>query len=194
MKKAPRKHPVWRILCVCGLLALTGCGSLSPRLYPVSGRVTLDGEPLVLKVTKDGGRIIIDNNWGRSDYTVVFNPDPAKGNTHPWTCEGVVGPKGEYQLWTIAFKAKTYGGTAGVPVAWNKLAPLDGSMWEGHDSGSRKGAPLGWYKVTIRAAEWNVPEADLAKIRQYLKVDTTPLSIEVVANPKPTQYDIKLEQ
>lgn len=37
----------WLMLCVAGVLCLAnGCAKPGPKLYPVSGNVTLDGQPL----------------------------------------------------------------------------------------------------------------------------------------------------
>jgi hypothetical protein len=141
---------------------------------------------------------MLSDNTGRMDYAVIFHPDPAKGNTNPWKCEGWLSSQprtaGRYELWTLAFQTpRAFRGVNGTQLARHAVAPLHLAMWEGHDSGSRKGAPLGWYKVTLRAAE-AVPEADVARIRKYLKLDSTPLIIEVVENPEQGHYDIKLEK
>jgi hypothetical protein len=176
MKKVLRDRWFWLVMWVCGLHMLAGCsGRFNPKLVPVSGVVTLDGKPLMVTTTPDGKPLALDDNCGRNDYAVVFHPDAAKGNTNPWKCEGSTSCRlssaGRYQLWTLAFVS---------PRA-------------AHDTGTREGALLGWYKVTIRPTKGMVPEADIAKIRQYLDIDKTPLSIQVVENPESGHYDIKLE-
>ena len=175
-KKVLRSPWFWLLVGVCGLLTWVGYDRLIRlKLYPVSGTVTLDGEPLLLKVTRDGTPLEKNYDYlGRSDYTVLFHPDPAKGNRNPWVCEGHLYRRiAEYQLLT-------------------PIPHYSGGWMVDHTTFAQMGAPLGWYKVTIRP-EWSVPEPDVAKIRQYLKVDTTPLSIEVVKNPEPGHYDMKLE-
>jgi len=145
-KKVPWVRSVWYIVCVCGLLALAGCGSRF-KLVPVSGTVTLDGKPV-------------------TNYAVTFNPDPAKGNTNPVTCVGKLNAEGQFGLRTLAVKAREGGG----------------------------GAPLGWYKVTLRSGLPGMPEPEVEINPQYRDPNKTPLSVEVVANPEPGRYDIKLEK
>ena len=60
----------------------------------------------------------------------------------------------------------------------------------------KKGAPAGWYKVVVFAAEKG---ADRDNVRQpfharYNSEKTTPLAVEVVAGPAPDQYDLKLKK
>lgn len=52
------------------------------------------------------------------------------------------------------------------------------------------GAPLGWYKVTYIDLR-NSPAIKVNS--KYLSNGSTPLLIEIVTNPKPGQYDIKLD-
>ena|SRR5713226_2765571 len=56
------------------------------------------------------------------------------------------------------------------------------------DTGS--GAPLGWYKVILLN---DLPGTPIINVHsKYLSPETTPLSIEIVENPQPGAYDIKL--
>jgi hypothetical protein len=58
----------------------------------------------------------------------------------------------------------------------------------------RKGAPPGWYKVVVIALDdpWpGKPHKWLAN-QKYSDESTTPLRIEVVPNPEPGRYDLKL--
>jgi hypothetical protein len=61
----------------------------------------------------------------------------------------------------------------------------------------KDGAPLGWYRVTVTAAEqidpknpyftnWLIPT-------KYVDPKTSRLRYEVVENPSPGRYDIKLD-
>lgn len=57
------------------------------------------------------------------------------------------------------------------------------------------GAAPGWYKVIIIATEPDAnPNEDSPRVlnERYEKDSTTPLSIEVVANPGPNSYDLQL--
>jgi hypothetical protein len=57
------------------------------------------------------------------------------------------------------------------------------------------GALAGWYKVVISATEPGAnPNEDTPRVLnvRYEKEATTPLAIEVVANPGPGSYDLKL--
>ncbi|HXD85262.1 MAG TPA: hypothetical protein VN641_02130 [Urbifossiella sp.] len=64
---------VW--LALCGLLA--GCGDGGPKLYPVTGKVTVGGKPL-------------------TSGTVVYNPE--KSNSFTGICVGELNGEGVYTL------------------------------------------------------------------------------------------------
>jgi hypothetical protein len=94
---------------------------------------------------------------------VSFNPDTTKGNNIRVACTGRIKGDGQYEIFT--------------------------------DDGSnvRKGAPLGWYKVTILAV---TPGEDklLPVNKRYTDPDTTDLSVEVVTNPEPGAYDLEFKK
>jgi hypothetical protein len=126
---------------------MAGCGGI--KLVPVSGKVTLNGQPLV-----GGG--------------VNFVPDPEKGNQAAVACVGRIDSKGQYEL------RATHGAVG-------------------------KGAPLGWYKVTLTLTQSDtLPERAMTGAPQavvpgkYLDAEQTPLSIEVVAEPVEGMYDLPL--
>jgi hypothetical protein len=99
-----------------------------------------------------------------SGGAVSFVPDASKGNTARLSCMGRIGPDGRYELTTTGVTRSETG----------------------------KGAPLGWYKVTLLTT---LPgAADIKVDPRYTDPATTPLSKEVVANPEPGHYDLKLEQ
>lgn len=89
---------------------------------------------------------------------VSFNPDPAKGNKARVACRGRVQGDGQYELFT--------------------------------DDGSHvmKGAPAGWYKVTVATTPGD--EKPLPVNNKYTDFDTTDLAVEVVANAAPGAYDL----
>ena len=128
-----------RVLGMCGLMAIVGCGGL--KLVPVSGKVTLNGKPL-------------------AGAAVTFNADPAKGNTHRVSCQVRIKADGQYEMYT--------------------------------DEGGKvsKGAPLGWYKVTFLTGLPGAPPIEIDG--KYLDFDKTPLSVEVVDDPRPGAYDFTL--
>jgi hypothetical protein len=95
---------------------------------------------------------------------VSFVPDASKGNNVRVSCMGRIGPNGHYEI-----------SSNGVTK-----------------SETGKGAPLGWYKVILITTLPGTPE--IAVNPKYLDPDKTPLLIEVVDNPKPGHYDIKLEK
>ena len=136
-----RVRRVAAILCACGLLTLAGCGSRF-KLLPVSGAVTVDGEPL-------------------TKFRLSFVPDVAKGNTTPVAPGARIDEQGRYELRTLAVK-KSDGGA---------------------------GIPLGWYKVVVVILPGD-PEPNFDP--RYTDVNKTPLSVEVVDNPEPGHYDLKL--
>jgi hypothetical protein len=62
-------------------------------------------------------------------------------------------------------------------------------------TGSSEGAPLGKYKVTVTPSMVPVAGAKSPPIpfdRKYSEVKSTPLTIEVVSNPAPGAYNLKL--
>jgi|SRR6185437_7569869 len=64
-------------LALCGLVA--GCGDGGPKLYPVTGKVLVNGKPL-------------------TSGSVVYNPDKAKGNTFTGVSVGELNADGVYTL------------------------------------------------------------------------------------------------
>jgi len=69
-----------RVLLLCWLVVLTGCGPKPPRMAQVSGRVTLDGKPL-------------------PKASVTFVPMASKENQNPGkTAQGITDEEGRYQL------------------------------------------------------------------------------------------------
>jgi hypothetical protein len=88
---------------------------------------------------------------------VSFNPDQAKGNTHRVSSTGRIDKDGHYEIYT--------------------------------DDGSkvRKGAPPGWYKVTLMTGLPGAPALEIDG--KYLDMEKTPFSVEVVEDPKPSAYD-----
>lgn len=91
-------------LCGLGSLALLGCGGGNRR--PVSGTVTLDGQPL-------------------NGVIVEFAPEAAKGNTAAISGSSAV-TEGRYELRTTAVTRSESG--QGIPPGWYKvtvtLAPI----------------------------------------------------------------------
>jgi len=62
--------------------------------------------------------------------------------------------------------------------------------------GNKKGAPPGWYKVVVYAVDDPQPGKPNKYFvhKKYTDRATTPLLIEVVANPEPGRYDLMLEK
>jgi hypothetical protein len=61
----------------------------------------------------------------------------------------------------------------------------------------KEGAPPGWYKVVVIAAEPLNPDDPYTPGKSYIAVkynapQTTDLSLEVVASPKPGAYDLEM--
>jgi hypothetical protein len=115
------------------------------------------------------GRITVGSEPLTASTTVVlFKPDAAKGNTSPFEPTGTVDAEGNYTL---------------------------------HTNG-KKGAPAGWYKVVVTAAEapsfrgkgprTQMPGAKSLVAAKYGQAKTTDLAVEVIENPAPGAYDLKL--
>jgi hypothetical protein len=64
-------------------------------------------------------------------------------------------------------------------------------------TGAREGAPPGWYKVAISAAEQIDPKnpyfTDWLIHERYINPETSKLTAEVVENPAPGRYDFQVE-
>jgi hypothetical protein len=68
---------------------------------------------------------------------------------------------------------------------------LDGTYQVSTDG--KTGAPVGWYKVTVRTQTPGNPTAKPIPIDpRFSDPKKTPLSIEVVENPEPGAYDLKV--
>jgi len=115
-----------------------------------------------LKLVPVSGTVTL-NGKPLSQCTVTFIADASKGNKVAASLIGRLNAQGEFTLRTVAVKAS------------------EGGM----------GAPLGWYKVTLRAGP---NDADLKVNPDYLDPNKTPLSIEVIESPPPGHYDIKLSK
>src|SRR5262245_14863103 len=84
----------------CLALCLLGCGDSSgPKLVPVVGKVTVDGQPV-----KAG--------------TLSFRPDKSKGNTSSHEPGGEIDAAGNYKLFTSRKE--------GAPVGWYRVAVMAG--------------------------------------------------------------------
>jgi hypothetical protein len=86
-------------LAILGAFALTCVAGCGPKRLPVSGTVTLDGQPV------NGGHL-------------EFNPDAAKGNTAKVVCISRI-KDGRYNLETSGVTRADSG--AGVPPGWYKV-------------------------------------------------------------------------
>jgi hypothetical protein len=71
-----------------------------------------------------------------------------------------------------------------------------GGKYELYVPDGKKGAPAGWYKVVVFAADDPQPNKPVKFFtsRTYTDVKTTPLSVEVVATPEAGRYDLKLKK
>ncbi len=118
------------------------------------------------------GKVILqDEPWTAKTTVVLFKPDASKGNTSSFEPTGTVDAEGNYTLTTKG----------------------------------KNGAPLGWYKVIVTAREDAAPEHPKLPTQhrpvarsllpaKYGQAETSGLSIEVVENPAPGAYDLKLSK
>lgn len=98
---------------------------------------------------------------------VTFHPDASKGNKLAESPFGTIGADGTYKLLT----------------------------------GGKDGAPVGWYKVTVSPIgmpkEMPAIGQPISKTSsvdaRFQKVETTPLSIEIVESPVAGAYDFQLK-
>jgi len=107
-------------LLLAGLVVtswLSGCGSQEkgPELIPVSGTITVDGNPL----PKAG---------------ISFRPDASKGNTAPFEPGGAADENGKYELIAAAKK--------GAPPGWYKVVVFPFSRPPGMGAPQVKSKPF----------------------------------------------------
>src|SRR4051812_9573839 len=96
-RTVPRAAAVLPALVLILALVAPGCGDEGVgKTYPVRGKVTLDGQPLVSKTA-----------------VVLFKPDAAKGNTTPFEPAASVDSAGGYTLHTKKQR--------GAPPGWYKV-------------------------------------------------------------------------
>jgi hypothetical protein len=115
-----------------------------------------------------GGTVTLDEKPMEGGI-LYFDPDAAKGNSARVSCMSPIRKDGRFDLRT------------------------DGV--ERSDSGP--GIPLGWYKVYVRVNDPGevpiFPGQPAYKINpKFRNPDKTPLAIEVVDNPAPGAYDLKI--
>jgi hypothetical protein len=142
------------MVCACMLAAtVVGCGDDSGvgKTYPVKGQVTLNGKPVTAE-----------------NSTVLFKPDPDKGNRSPFEPAGTLDDEGNYTLVTK--------GKSGAPPGWYKVIV---TAFEGRAEHPKT-------KQAMRPVARSLVPA------KYGSAKTTPLSIEVVESPAPGAYDLKL--
>ncbi len=100
----------WRPLAILGVLALTSLTGCGFKGLPVSGTVTVDGQPL-------------------SQGIITFNPDASKGNTLRMNASCPLSG-GRYTLQTSGITRSESG--VGVPPGWYKVT------WTPPDTGTKK--------------------------------------------------------
>lgn len=117
------------------------------------------------------GRVTLEGRpWTVGD--VGFFPDAGKGNSIGKAAVGTLTDSGTYELFT--------GGKPGVPPGWYKVV-----VWATRDPAAA-GNPYG-PDGKLRPIHWLIDP-------RYTNADTTPLSVEVVVNPLPGQYDLKVKK
>lgn len=144
--------------CVLGM-GLTGCGGL--RLGKVSGRITVDGEPV-------------------PDGVVMFYPEAGP------TAVGEIRPDGTYSLTTQKQGDGAVVGTHRVTIQATKVGP--GSMVEPKNIDeelqiARKGPGKGQKWLVPGKVDWVVPE-------KYSRLQTTTLTARVASGSNTLNFDI----
>ena len=73
-------------------------------------------------------------------------------------------------------------------------AVLDANGMYHVSTGDKEGVPLGWYKVYVAFDVKKSKGVPVPFHPKYLDAATSPLSVQVVANPPPGAYDLKLTE
>ena len=128
-----------------GILVLNGCtGDAADRLVPVSGRITSNGQPA-------------------PSGTVVFYPDPDRGNASRQEARGTIDAQGVYRLKT--------GKDKGAPPGWYQVAVF----------ALKPPRP----EQTMSPPEWWASQ-------RYSDPRTSGLAVEVTPAAAPNAYDFDL--
>jgi hypothetical protein len=108
----------WTACALLGALSAAGCGDASGvgTTYPVSGRITLNGEPLVA-----------------GNAMILFKPDAHRGNLSPFEPAGIPDAEGHYRLSTK--------GKSGAPPGWYKVIVTASTVEVGAAKDARHGHP-----------------------------------------------------
>ncbi len=101
---------------------------------------------------------------------VGFFPDASRGNTVGKAAVGILAPDGSYELFT--------GGKPGVPPGWYRAV-----VWATKDPAA-KGNPFG-SDGKRRKIEWLIDP-------RFTDAETTPITVEVVENPPPGHYELRV--
>jgi hypothetical protein len=98
LRTAIRRPFVWPAGAFVMVYLVSGCGDASGvgRILPVSGTITLNGQPLIAQTAM-----------------VLFKPDASRGNQSPLDPAGALDGQGHYTLVTA--------GKTGAPPGWYKV-------------------------------------------------------------------------
>jgi hypothetical protein len=141
--------------------AVAGCGD-GFKTVPVSGKITLNGMPI-----------------GDADATVMFRPDPDKGNTNTLDFSGVADENGVYELCYA-------NGKPGAAPGWYKVAVV---VTEFPGAKAAKAAAA---KGKIRQPGPGAHGRKALMDPKYTIPSQSGIEIEVVENPSPGAYDLNV--
>jgi hypothetical protein len=139
----------------------------APLLLALAAAGCGDGSGVGRTLPVNGTITLDDKPLTAASTVVLFKPDKAKGNLSTFEPTGTVDEQGHYRLVT----------------------------------GGKKGAPPGWYKVCVTATAGPTqggggrahrPAARSLVPSRYGQAATTPVAVEVVEDPPPGAYDLKL--
>ncbi len=140
-----------------------------PRFRPAIATMCGDSSGVGQTLPVSGKITLVNEPLTARNTVVLFLPDASKGNSSPFEPTGTVDEEGNYSMQTKG----------------------------------KKGAPPGWYKVVITARDESAiehpksqknhrPVARSLIPAKYGQEKTSGLSVEVVENPAPGAYDLKL--
>lgn len=139
--------------------SIAGCDA-GLKTVPVTGKITLNGLPL-----------------SNAEATVLFRPNPDKGNTLKLDFSGNADQDGNYQLYH-------QNGKLGAAPGWYKLAIVVTESPQPKPRGKARDRKPG-------------PGSHIRKSlidRKYATTENSGLEIEVVENPAPGAYDFHLTE
>lgn len=161
-------NPFFAAVTALTLAGLIGCGSSGPATHPVSGVVTLGGQPI-------------------ESATVTFHPAGGEGRS----ASGTTDASGQYELTTFASGDGAMAGSYRVTIA--KYETPDGVVAEADDEGETLGevSEEEFEDVYEEVIDEENPPAENVLPEQYANPTNSGFEAKVVAGENSHDFDLQ---